>query len=156
MKVHVLEREQLVSRPPEEVFAFFSEARNLEKLTPSWLRFEVLTPEPVAMRPGTLIDYRLALHRVPMRWTSLIDEWEPGQKFVDLQVRGPYRLWHHTHEFSPHPDGTIVYDRVRYALPFGPLGDLGASFVRGDLTRVFAYRREAVERLLGTSQAAPG
>jgi ligand-binding SRPBCC domain-containing protein len=154
MSVRLLEREQIVAKPPAEVFAFFAQARNLEELTPSWLRFEVITPEPVEMRVGTMIDYRLRLHGVPMRWTSVIDEWEPVRRFVDRQTRGPYRLWHHTHEFEPHPEGTIVSDRVRYQIPLGPIGGLAdAAFVRRDLARVFDYRREAVVRLLDRAPA---
>jgi len=147
---HLIEREQLVRRDPGSVFEFFSAARNLEALTPPWLRFEVLTPEPIPMHEGTQIDYRLSLHGLPLRWTSQIDEWEPGRRFVDRQLRGPYRSWHHTHEFTAHPDGTIVQDRVRYEIPYGPLGALAQMlFVRRDLERVFDFRRQAVTRLLG-------
>ncbi len=158
---HTIEREQLVRRDPAEVFDFFSRARNLQLLTPSWLHFEVLTPEPIAMRKGTLIDYRLRLHGVPMRWRTLIEQWEPERMFVDRQLRGPYRLWHHTHEFEPHAQGTSVRDRVRYEIPLGPLGSLAhAAFVHRDLERVFAYRHGAVVRLLEsgyprTSRSSP-
>jgi ligand-binding SRPBCC domain-containing protein len=149
---HRLEREQLVRAPLGRVFEFFSKAQNLEALTPPWLRFQVLTPEPLEMRVGTVIEYRLRLRGVPMRWVSVIDEWEPGRRFVDRQLCGPYRVWHHTHEFAPHPDGTLVCDRVRYAIPFGPLGALARrAFVRRDLGRVFDFRRQAVVRLLQTS-----
>ena len=154
-RVRRLEREQLVPVPPQEVFAFFAQARNLEALTPPWLRFSVLTPEPIEMRPGTLIDYRLRLHGVPLRWTSLIEEWEPGRRFVDRQVRGPYRLWHHTHVFVAHREGTLMRDRVAYELPLGPLGTVAhAMFVRSDLERVFDYRRLQVDRLLHARAAA--
>ncbi len=154
MSTRLLEREQIVRRPVEEVFAFFAHARNLQAITPEWLRFEVLTPEPVAMAAGTLIDYRLRLHGVPLRWTSLIEEWEPGRRFVDRQLRGPYRLWHHTHEFLPHADGTIVSDRVRYQAPLGPIGTLAERlFIRRDLARVFDHRHDAVTRLLAPASA---
>ena len=149
MRVHRLEREQRVAAPVGAVFEFFAHARNLERITPSWLRFEVLTPEPIAMAPGTLIEYRLRLHGLPVRWTSRIEEWEPGRGFVDSQVRGPYRLWHHRHEFVADGDGTVVRDRVRYALPLGPLGGLGHPLVRRDLQRIFEFRRDAARRLLG-------
>jgi ligand-binding SRPBCC domain-containing protein len=149
MSAHVLEREQLVPRGIAEVFAFFALARNLEVLTPPWLRFEVLTPEPVRMRAGTLIDYRLRLHGLPLRWESLIEEWEPGRRFVDTQVRGPFRTWRHTHEFHLHPEGTLVRDHVRFEIPLGPLGELArTAFVQRDLGRIFDYRREAVARRL--------
>lgn len=150
MTEHVLEREQFVDRPLEQVFSFFSAARNLESLTPDWLRFEVMTPEPIGMRAGTLIEYRLSVHGVPLRWISQIKAWEHNRSFVDQQLRGPYRLWHHTHEFVALGDGTLVRDRVRYAIPLGPLGDVAHSlFVQRDLDNVFAYRRSAVWRLLG-------
>jgi ligand-binding SRPBCC domain-containing protein len=149
MSTYLLEREQFVRAPLEDVFAFFSEAGNLEELTPSWLRFHVLTPEPIPMQGGAVIEYRLRLRGVPLRWVSLIEEWEPGRRFVDRQLSGPYRLWHHTHEFASHPDGTLVRDRVRYQIPLGPLGALAhALFVRRDLDRVFDFRHAAVARLL--------
>jgi ligand-binding SRPBCC domain-containing protein len=148
MSTHRFERTQFVRRSIDEVFAFFARAHNLEVIAPPWLRFEVLTPEPVAMRVGMLIEYRLRLHGVPVRWTSRIEEWEPGAGFVDRQVRGPYRLWHHRHEFAPHRDGTVVRDCVDYALPFGALGELANKlFVHRDLERIFDFRRGVVERL---------
>ena len=150
MSEHVLEREQLVAAPPATVFAFFAEARNLERITPPWLRFAVLTSGRIEMAVGTSIAYRLRLHGVPVRWTSRIEEWEPGRGFVDRQVRGPYRLWHHRHEFSALDGGTVVRDRVRYALPLGIVGAIAhALFVRRDLERIFDFRREAVRRELG-------
>ncbi len=146
---YILEREQLVRRELEDVFEFFSRADNLQVLTPPWLHFEVLTPEPIEMHPGTLIDYRLRLHGLPLRWRSRIEEWQPGRMFVDRQLRGPYRLWHHTHRFAPHPQGTLVSDRVRYAIPLGPLGRLAhLAFVHRDLERVFGFRQAAITRLL--------
>jgi ligand-binding SRPBCC domain-containing protein len=149
MRLHLLEREQLVARPVDEVFAFFAEARNLEAITPPWLRFSVLTPEPLRLRRGALIEYRLALHRLPLRWVTRIEAWEPGCLFVDRQVRGPYRVWHHRHEFEPHAAGTVVRDRVRYALPLGVLGAAAhLAFVRRDLRRIFDFRRAAVARAL--------
>jgi ligand-binding SRPBCC domain-containing protein len=145
---HRLEREQVVAAAPAEVFDFFSRARNLETLTPPWLRFEVRTPEPIEMRQGTRIEYRLRLHGVPLRWVSRIEEWHPGRGFVDRQVHGPYRLWHHRHEFEPHESGTMVRDIVHYSLAPGPLGALAhAAFVRRDLDAVFDYRRLQIDRL---------
>jgi ligand-binding SRPBCC domain-containing protein len=145
MRTHRLQREQLVPRPLEEVFAFFASAGNLERITPPWLRFELRSPEPSAMAPGTRIDYRLHVHGVPLRWTSLIEEWEDGRGFVDRQLRGPYRLWHHRHEFSAHAGGTLVRDDVHYALPLEPLGALAHLLtVRRDLRRIFDFRQRAV------------
>jgi ligand-binding SRPBCC domain-containing protein len=149
VSVQHLEREQFVARPLPEVFEFFSQARNLEALTPPWMRFNVLTPEPIEMRAGTLIDYRLQVHGVPIRWTSRIENWEQDERFVDRQVRGPYKLWHHTHEFAERDGGTLVRDHVRYELPYGPLGTIaGTLFVNRDLDRIFAFRHDAVARLI--------
>jgi ligand-binding SRPBCC domain-containing protein len=150
MRIHELVREQRVARPLEEVFEFFARAGNLERITPPWLSFGLLSQEPIEMRLGTLIRYRLRLHGVPLRWTSRIEQWEPGRVFADRQVEGPYRLWHHQHEFWRSDGKTLVRDRVRYALPLGTLGELGhALFVRRDLERIFRYRHEAVARMLG-------
>ncbi|MGH2869433.1 MAG: SRPBCC family protein [Solirubrobacteraceae bacterium] len=149
MRTHRLEREQFLAHPVEQVFSFFAEARNLERLTPSWLSFQVLTPDPIEMNVGTLIDYRLRVHGLPLRWTSRIEEWVPGHAFIDRQVKGPYRLWHHRHNFEARGRGTAVHDVVDYALPLGFAGELAHPlFVRRDLARIFAFRHEAVKRLL--------
>lgn len=149
MVVHELVREQVVPRPIEETFAFFAQARNLESITPPWLHFEVLTPEPIAMRSGAAIEYRLRLHGIPMRWTAQIEEWEEAHAFVDRQIRGPYRLWHHRHEFEEHPGGTLVRDHVHYGLPAGPFGALAhRALVRRDVERIFDFRAAAVARRL--------
>lgn len=150
MRVHVLERAQRVGLPPERAFDFYGDASNLEPLTPPWLRFEVTTPMPIEMDAGTLLDYRLRLHGVPVRWRTRIESWEPPHRFLDVQVRGPYSLWEHTHTFEPVGDGaTTIRDRVRYAIPFGPLGSLAhVVFVRRDLARIFDYRQEAVAKRL--------
>lgn len=150
MNLHTLERQQLVRRPLDEVFQFFSRASNLQRITPPWLNFRVLTAEPIEMRVGTLIEYRLRLRGVPLRWVSRIDVWEHGRVFVDRQLQGPYGLWVHRHEFERHGHGTWVRDCVRYAVPLGPLGALAHGvFVRRYLARVFDFRRRAVEELLG-------
>lgn len=149
-RVYRLERRQRLTRSADEAFAFFAEARNLERITPSWLHFEVLTTEPAKMGEGTLIHYRLRLHGVPLRWTSRIEEWTPGHGFVDRQIRGPYRVWHHRHTFAADGDGTVIGDEVHYALPLGRLGELAHPlFVRRDLERIFDYRQTAVLGLLG-------
>ena len=146
---HVLERSQTLPGDPDEVFAFFADAFNLEAITPPWLGFRIVTPRPIDMRKGALIEYRLRLHRVPVRWLTRIEAWEPGVRFVDAQIRGPYKLWHHTHTFEPHPEGTLVRDRVRYEMPLGPAGELTHRlFVARDLGRIFDHRQAAVaERL---------
>jgi ligand-binding SRPBCC domain-containing protein len=143
---HTLVREQRLPRPPAAVFPFFADAGNLEAITPPWLSLSVTTP-PIDMRAGALIEYRLRLHGLPIRWLTVIADWEPGVRFVDTQIRGPYALWHHTHEFEPDGDGTLMRDTVRYALPYGPLGGLAhALFVRRDVERIFDYRAEALRR----------
>jgi ligand-binding SRPBCC domain-containing protein len=148
---HTLERSQVVPRPPGEVFAFFSEPRNLELLTPAFLRFRILPPVPPEIRTGTVIDYRLSLSGIPFRWRSRIEDLEPGRRFSDVQVRGPYARWHHLHEFSEVPGGTLVRDSVRYALPLGPLGRLAHRLlVRRTLERIFDYRRAKLEELFGS------
>jgi ligand-binding SRPBCC domain-containing protein len=139
---HELEIEQWVAGDPDDVFEFFSDARNLERITPPHLKFNVLDVSTNELREGTLIDYALRLHGLPIRWQSRIEDWKPNDRFVDVQTRGPYALWQHRHEFEPHEGGTIVRDRVRYRMPLGALGDLVAgSFVRSDLRRIFDYRR---------------
>jgi ligand-binding SRPBCC domain-containing protein len=154
MRVHVLEREQVVPLEPEEVFRFYTDIRNLEPMTPPWLRFRVTTDPGLQLQPGVLIQYRLTLHAVPIRWTTRIEEWDPARRFVDTQVRGPYRLWEHTHVFSPVDGGTLIEDRVRYVLPYGPLGALAhAVFVRRDLRRIFDFRRDAAARMLRAQDA---
>lgn len=148
---HLLERSQRVEVPIELAFAFYGNSDNLEPLTPPWLHFEVTTPRPLTLRSGALLDYRLRLHGVPVRWTTLIETWEPPLRFIDSQTKGPYSLWEHTHLFEPDGDGaTIIHDCIRYAIPLGPLGAIAHRlFVRRDLERIFDYRRDAVaERLV--------
>ena len=145
----VLVREQRLLGTPEEVFPFFADAANLEAITPPWLHFGIVSPQPIDMREGALIEYRLRLRGIPLRWHTRIDVWEPGVRFVDRQLSGPYRLWHHTHEFEADgPDRTVMRDVVRYALPAWPLGELAAPLVRRDLREIFDFRSHAVERLL--------
>ena len=144
MRVYTLEREQVLAGTPEEVFAFFADARNLEVITPPFLRFSVVTPGDIELRTGTLIQYRLRLHGLPVNWLTAIQAWDPPHCFVDVQVSGPYALWHHTHLLEPHAEGTLMRDVVRYALPLGPLGALAhTAFVRRDVERIFDYRGAA-------------
>ncbi len=154
MKAHLLERSQLVPTPRPDVFAFFSEVRNLEAITPGFLRFQVLPPVPATLAVGTLIDYRLALFGVPFRWRTRIAAWEPDRRFVDVQLRGPYALWQHEHTFEHADGGTRIGDRVEYRLPLGALGETAhALAVRRVLERIFDYRRERVASLLGVAAA---
>ena len=152
MRVHVLRREQRLPGPPEAVFPFFADARNLEAITPPLLRFRLLTPDPIEMGVGTFLQYRLRLRGVPVRWDTLIQEWDPPHRFVDVQVRGPYRLWHHTHELEPAGDGTLMRDTVRYAIGFGALGEIARrAVVARDLDAIFAFREARVPELVAAS-----
>jgi ligand-binding SRPBCC domain-containing protein len=148
MRVHTLIREQHLDRPPEEVFPFYADARNLEAITPPALGFSVVTPDPIQMGVGTLIEYRLRVRGIPLDWLTRIDAWEPGALFVDTQLVGPYRFWHHTHTFEARGGGTLMRDLVRYALPAWPLGELAAPLVRRELAAIFDFRRDSVARLL--------
>jgi len=149
VEVQRLEREQWIGRPRSEVFDFFSRAENLGRITPSWLDFRILTPLPIAMGAGARIDYRIRLAGVPMRWRTRIQVWEPETRFVDVQERGPYALWEHTHEFAPRDGGVVMRDLVRYALPLGPLGRAAhALAVRAALAAIFDHRFAAVRALL--------
>ena len=148
--MHVLERSQRLELPAERAFEFYADALNLEAITPPWLGFRVVTHEPLEMRPGALIDYRLRLHGVPVRWRTRIAVWEPPVRFVDVQVRGPYRVWEHEHSFAPvGSSAVLIRDRVRYALPFGAVGRLAHRlFVARDLERIFDFRMRAVASAL--------
>jgi ligand-binding SRPBCC domain-containing protein len=141
----VFETEVWLPRPVGEVFPFFADAGNLDLLTPPWLRFEILTPRPIEMKPGALIDYRLRLRGWPFRWRTRITEWQPPVRFVDEQLRGPYRQWIHEHTFVERAGGTVVGDRVRYAVPGGAL--MNALFVRRDVERIFAYRQSKLQEM---------
>jgi ligand-binding SRPBCC domain-containing protein len=147
-EIHLLERVQTIPRPLGDVFRFFADAFNLEAITPPFLRFRVVTPPPIVMAAGTLIDYRLRLFGLPFRWRTRIEQFEPEAGFVDVQLRGPYRMWHHTHAFEALGATTRMRDRVRYVLPLGPLGRLAhAALVRRTLDAIFDYRRDRISEL---------
>jgi ligand-binding SRPBCC domain-containing protein len=157
--IHVLRREQRLEAPPQDVFPFFADPRNLEAITPPLLQFRLLTPDPITLGVGTFLQYALRLHGVPVRWDTLIQEWEPPVRFVDVQVRGPYRLWHHTHELVAVDDGaaTLMRDTVRYALPLGVLGEVARrALVVRDLEAIFDFRRERVPALVASSTVRSG
>ena len=128
-----------------DVFAFFSDARNLEFITPEWLRFRIKTPMPVMLKPGSLLDYSLQLRGVPVRWLSEITAWDPPYRFVDEQRKGPYRRWVHEHVFRKKDSGTEVVDRVDYTVPGGRL--VHRLFVKGDVTSIFRYRRRKLTEI---------
>lgn len=155
MKIYTFESEQWLPRPLDEVFAFFADTGNLQVLTPPWLHFKILTPGPVEMKPGALIDYRLRLHGVQIRWQSEITAWDPPHRFVDEQRRGPYLLWIHEHSFAGQDGGTVIRDRIEYVVPGGaPVQKL---FVGPDLRRIFDYRRRKLREIFaGVPPLPPG
>ena len=150
MTERTLYRTTYVARPRAEVFAFFADPGNLERLTPPWLSFRILTPRPIAMRAGLRLDYRISLHGLPLRWQSEITAWEPPFRVIDEQRRGPYRLWIHEHRFHERGGGTEIVDQVRYAAPGGRLVE--KLFVDRDLARIFDYRRNRIAALLASDE----
>ena len=145
MKVHVLEREQWIPAPIARVFDFFSDAWNLEAITPPWVHFRIHTPRPFEPHAGARIAYRLRLAGLPLAWRTRFTSWDPPHGFVDVQERGPYALWEHAHRFEPLGDGVLVRDRVRYAMPLGPLGAVvHALAVRAALAAIFDFRFAAI------------
>lgn len=145
-----LHAEVRLDRPVGEVFRFFADAHNLDRLTPARLGFEILTPGQIEMAVGTLIDYRIRLRGFPMRWRTRITEWDPPHAFADEQLRGPYRWWIHRHRFTPDGDGTIMTDTVDYGVPGGPLAPLAhALLVRRDVEAIFRYRSRVIAEVFG-------
>lgn len=143
----VFETQAYLKVPRGEVFAFFSDPRNLEEMTPPWLHFSIIAASAPKTQKGSLFEYRLRIKGFPVRWKTLIEEWEPPVRFVDVQLKGPYRRWHHTHEFHETDSGTLMIDRVRYQLHLGWIGSLLAgSMVRRDIQTIFDYRREIMAR----------
>jgi ligand-binding SRPBCC domain-containing protein len=150
--IHVLWTTQRLPRSRDQVFPFFAEAANLERITPPELRFHIITPSPIVMQLGTVIEYKLRLFGVSFTWLTRICHWDPPREFVDEQVRGPYRMWIHTHRFWPEDGATLMEDEVHYRLPFFPVGETAYPFVRWQLKRIFAFRRQAIARLLLADQ----
>lgn len=146
--IHVFEQEQFVPVPREELFHFFSDPKNLQRITPPQLHFQILRSDPGAVHAGMTIDYRLKLFGIPFGWRTLIDSFEQDVSFVDTQLKGPYRLWRHTHAFSDTAGGTRMHDRVEYELPLGPLGTIAHGlFVRRQIRQIFAFRYDYIDQL---------
>lgn len=146
MSEHILEREQIIKRPIREVFEFFADAVNLEKITPPELKFHITTPQPIDIKKGTLIEYQLKLRGIPIKWKTEITQWNPPYDFVDTALKSPYKQWIHLHTFEENSNGeTIMRDKVRYRLPFEPLGDLAHWYVKKELKYIFDYRYKVVK-----------
>ncbi len=150
MKTRILEKSTNIEQPRDLTFSFFSDTANLDKITPSWLNFKILTPLPIKMQKGAIIDYQLKLYGLPVKWRTEITEWEPPHRFVDVQVSGPYHLWVHEHIFEELDGSTRMIDRVQYAAPGGPLEPIVHTlFVRRDVERIFNYREAALAKIFG-------
>jgi ligand-binding SRPBCC domain-containing protein len=145
---HVLRTRTELPLPVEEVFAFFSAAENLERITPPELGFRIITPAPVVLKEGALIDYRLSLFGLSFGWQTEISAWRPPFEFVDTQLRGPYAQWIHRHTFTELGGGTLMEDEVRYRLPVPLLGEAGYPIVRLQLARIFGYRERRIRALM--------
>jgi uncharacterized protein len=153
--VQVRTWEQWVPHSPQALWPFCCDPKHLEEITPPFLRFRVLGMSTPVIEAGTRIDYRLRLKGVPFAWQTLIEHWEPPQRFVDTQARGPYALWHHTHEFVPQGRGTLMRDTVRYRLPLGAFGRwVAGGMVARDVERIFAYRARALQARFGQPRGA--
>lgn len=152
-RTYELSTDLFVARDLETTFGFFADAGNLQRLTPPWLDFSIVTPRPIPMHAGALIDYRLKVHGLPLRWRTEIATWDPPRRFVDRQLSGPYLLWEHTHTFTPVEGGTLVQDVVRYRPRGGAL--VHALFVRRDLERIFRFRQEEILRALAVPGRGP-
>ena len=129
----------------EQVFEFFADAESLNLLTPPWVHFSILTPAPIVMARGTLIDHRIRIRGVPVHWRSEITEWDPPHRFTDTQVRGPYRRWVHHHIFEETPEGTLAIDEVTYRVPGGSI--VNRLYVAGELARIFDYRKNRLREV---------
>ncbi len=153
MSEHIIDRKIRIEAPQPEVFRFFADAENLETICPPELRFRILTPKPITITKGTLLDYRLTLYGIPFRWQTLISQWDPPNLFIDESLRGPYKQWIHQHSFSQKSDGTtIMRDLVKYRLPLEPIGDLGHWLVRRELNYIFDFREKTVLQLLNSGR----
>jgi ligand-binding SRPBCC domain-containing protein len=142
--MHTLTTSMHLPLPRDQVFTFFAEASNLERITPPELGFTIVTPQPIHLSEGTHIAYRLHLFGMPFSWQTEIQRWNPPEEFVDVQRRGPYKHWVHTHRFREEQGATMIEDEVQYALPYAPLDELVYPLVRRQLHRIFRYRQHAI------------
>lgn len=147
MKIREFQSELWLPLPPEELFSFFADAGNLDAITPPWLNFHIVTPPPIELREGALIDYKLRVRGIPLRWRTRINVWQPPHRFVDEQLRGPYRQWIHEHTFEARGGGTLARDMVHYAVPFDFIAH--RWLVRPDVEKIFAFRQEALRARFG-------
>lgn len=147
MKAHLFKAEQFIPGSLQKIFPFFAKPENLAEITPTSLGFEILTPSPIQMKQGALIDYTVKVLGIRMRWTTLIADYEPPYRFTDVQLRGPYSFWHHTHIFNEVEGGVQMLDEVRYAMPMGFLGEMVQPFlVRPDIEKIFEYRKKVIQK----------
>ena len=150
MRLREFATELWLPPPPETLFPFFADAANLDALTPPWLNFHMVTPPPIAMREGVLIDYRLRVRGVPLHWRTRINVWQPPHRFVDEQIHGPYRHWIHEHTFETRAGGTLARDVVHYAVPLDFL--VHRWLVRPDLEKIFAFRTQELRKRFSARQ----
>lgn len=149
MAEHILTRKLTLNLPIERVFGFFADAGNLERITPPELNFKIITPQPIEIKKNALIDYRLKLRGFPVKWQTIISEWNPPHVFVDEALKSPYKQWIHRHTFTELSENqTLIEDEVKYRLPFEPFGDLAHIFVRRELNYIFDFRQKTVANIL--------
>jgi len=150
MTAHLFKSEQLMPRPVEQVFDFFKRPENLDAVTPKNLGFKILTPSPIIMQKGAVIDYTIQIYGIPMQWQTLITDYNPPCSFTDTQVKGPYKTWIHTHRFSAQGDGTLMVDEVEYSIAYGLIGEMARIlFVKREIEKIFNHRRKIMNQVFG-------
>lgn len=153
MTPHIFRCEQFLNHSPEKVFDFFKKPENLDSVTPKALGFKILTPSPIRMEKGAVIDYTIRLYGIPMKWKTQISDYQPPHSFTDTQLKGPYRTWIHTHRFIAQADGTLMTDEVQYTIPFEPLSEIGRKlFVEKEIKKIFSYRKEVIAQIFARSE----
>lgn len=150
MAEHILYRKQILNLSRPELFEFFADAGNLERITPPHLNFRIITPQPISIKKGSIIDYKIGLYGIGIKWKTLISTWNPPFEFVDEALQSPYKQWIHQHKFTEiEPRRTLMEDTVRYRLPFEPLGDSAHFFVKRELDYIFDYRLKVIAEIFG-------